>query len=137
MGLDSPVIKEGRTGYAYTSDFSKPGIEETVVAAVELAEIATVDEHRRLPDPLPIPDDYLRIYDPELEKIPTESKIDFAKIVEKAALDYDECVVMTNRSVSLMKLPMSIWQIQRDSQDHTAALWQAVFCSVWHEIITE
>lgn len=96
FGLGVRVIKNGRTGYAYTSDFSDTGIEQTVQAAVELAEIASPDEFRALPDPQPIPQEDLKIFDPNLAMISTDQKVDFLKRVEKAALDYDSRVVMTN-----------------------------------------
>jgi PmbA protein len=95
LGLGVRVIKNGQTGYAYTSDFSENSIDDTVKAAIELADVVTADEHRQLPDPEPIPDDDLRIFDSEFEKVSTEQKIEFVKAVEKAALEFDERVIMT------------------------------------------
>jgi PmbA protein len=96
-GLGVRVIDSGRVGYAYTSDFSAASIEETWQAALDLARVATPDEHRALPDPQPIPDEDLEIWDPDLPAVSTEEKIAFAKQVEEAALAYDPRVVMTNR----------------------------------------
>jgi PmbA protein len=94
-GLGVRVIDGGRVGYAYTSDFSAASIEETWRAALDLARVATPDEHRALPDPQPIPDEDLEIWDPDLPAVSTEEKIAFAKQVEEAALAYDPRVVMT------------------------------------------
>ena len=96
-GLGVRVIDGGRVGYAYTSDFSAASIEETWQAALDLARVATPDEHRALPDPQPIPDEDLEIWDPDLPAVSTEEKIAFAKQMEEAALAYDPRVVMTNR----------------------------------------
>jgi PmbA protein len=96
-GLGVRVIDGGRVGYAYTSDLAAASIEETWQAAVELARVATSDEHRLLPDPQPIPDEDLEIWDPDLPDISTEDKIALAKQVEETALAYDPRVVMTNR----------------------------------------
>jgi len=96
-GLGVRVIDGGRVGHAYTSDFSPSSIEETWQAARELARVATPDEHRTLPDPQPMPDEDLQIWDPDLPGVPTEDKIAFAKQVEAAALAYDPRLVMTNR----------------------------------------
>jgi PmbA protein len=96
-GLGVRVIAGGRVGYAYTSDFSTDSIEETQQAAVELARVATPDEYRVLPDPQPISEEGLEIWDRSLPDISTEAKIAFAKEVEQAALDYDPRVVMTDR----------------------------------------
>jgi PmbA protein len=96
-GLGVRVIDGGRVGYAYTSDFGPTSIEETWQAAVDLARVATPDEHRVLPDPQPIPDEDMEIWDPDLPGVLTEEKITLAKQVEEAALAYDPRVVMTNR----------------------------------------
>jgi PmbA protein len=96
-GLGIRVIDGGRVGYAYTSDLSADGIEATRQAALELAKVATPDEFRALPEPQPIPDDNLEIWDADLPNISTEQKIALAKEVERAALDYDPRVAMTNR----------------------------------------
>ena len=49
-GLGVRVVNGGRTGYAYTSDFSDDSIEQTWQSAVQLSRIATADEHRKIPD---------------------------------------------------------------------------------------
>lgn len=105
-GMGVRVIDGGRTGYAYTSDFSDKSIEDTWRSAVELAQVATPDEFRRLPDPQPIPDDDLEIWDANLIHVPTEDKINIARRVEQAALAYDPRVVMTQ------------WCTYQDSIDH-------------------
>ena len=96
-GLGVRIIDGGRVGYAYTSDLTSGSIEETWQAALALARVATPDEHRALPDPQPIPDEDLEIWDPDLPGVSTEAKIAFARRVEKAALAYDPRVAMTNR----------------------------------------
>lgn len=93
-GIGVRVIDHGRMGYAYTSDFSDDGIEQTWRTARELAQIATPDEHRALPDPRPIPDEDLEIWDATLESLPTEAKIDALRQVERATLDYDPRVIL-------------------------------------------
>src|SRR5258706_11385077 len=74
-GLGVRVIDGGRTGYAYTSDLSDAGIEETWRAARELAAVATADEFRALPDPRPISKEDLEIWDEDLPNVPTADKI--------------------------------------------------------------
>lgn len=96
-GLGVRVIEGGRVGYAFTSDLSPSSIEETWQAAASLAKVATADEYRALPDPQPISQEDLEIWDPELPQVPIEDKIAFTKQVEDAALAYDPRVVMTNR----------------------------------------
>jgi PmbA protein len=96
-GLGVRIIDGGRVGYAYTSDFSPASVEGTWQAALDLARVATPDEHRILPDPQPIPQEDLEIWDSDLPGVSVEEKIAFAKRVEEAALAYDPRVVMTVR----------------------------------------
>lgn len=93
-GLGVRVIDGGRTGYAYTSDLSDIGIEQTWRTARELAQVATPDEFRRLPDPHPVDNTDLEIWDKALETLPTQDKIAFLKQIERAALDFDPRVIL-------------------------------------------
>lgn len=105
-GMGVRAIDGGRTGYAYTSDFSDKSIEDTWRSAVELAQVATPDEYRGLPDPQPISADDLEIWDANLVNVPTADKIEVAKRVEQAALNYDPRVIITQ------------WCTYQDSIDH-------------------
>ncbi len=105
-GMGVRVIDGGRTGYAYTSDLSTDSIAQTWRTALELAEIATPDEHRTLPDPQPIPEADLEIWDKDLKDISAADKIAATKRIEQAALNHDPRVVMTN------------WCSYQDSANH-------------------
>ncbi len=96
-GLGVRVIKEGRTGYAYTSDLSPQGVKESWRDALALAESADPDEYRSLPEPQPTEGGGLALYDPALVTVPTEEKIALAKEVEEAALSLDPRIVATIR----------------------------------------
>ncbi|MCA9913508.1 MAG: TldD/PmbA family protein [Anaerolineae bacterium] len=95
-GMGVRAINGGKTGYAYTSDFSDESIEQTWKTAIELSQVATADEFRKLPEPEAIPDEDLRIYDAALAELPVTEKVDFIKRVEQAALDFDERVFLTS-----------------------------------------
>ncbi|MEQ8672205.1 MAG: TldD/PmbA family protein [Aggregatilineales bacterium] len=88
-GLGVRVIDGGKVGYAYTSDFSDEGIQTTINAAHELAQIATPDEFRALPQLQTIPDEDLEIYDPALETVTTSAKVDLAKQAERQTFEAD------------------------------------------------
>jgi PmbA protein len=100
-GLGIRVIREGKTGYAYTSDFSADSVRRATAAALTLAEVADADEYRTLPEPHPIPESDLQIYDAAIANLSTEAKVDFALQMETAALQADPRVVMTNRATYL------------------------------------
>lgn len=97
-GLGVRVIRCGQMGYAYTSDFSDASISRTVERALALSEIADPDEHRRLPEPKPVSDEDLAIYDPAMLDVEPEAKVAFAKAIETAALEYDERVQVSIRN---------------------------------------
>jgi len=94
-GLGLRLIKEGRMGYAFTSDFSDASLDQAVSSAIELALVMDADEYRTIPDPKQTPDEDLDIYDPKILDTPIEKKIDFALALEKAALESDPRVVLT------------------------------------------
>ncbi|MCA9903105.1 MAG: TldD/PmbA family protein [Anaerolineae bacterium] len=93
-GLGVRVIEKGRTGYAYTSDFSDAGIARTWRAARDLARVATADEYRGLPESSVVPDDNLEIWDQRLASVPTTDKIELLKRVERAAFAYDPRIIL-------------------------------------------
>ncbi len=95
-GLGVRIIEDGRTGYAYTSDFSDEGIERTWRTARELASVATPDPFRALPELQTVPDGDLGIWDERLAQVPTADKIAFLKRTEQAALDADPRVIMSD-----------------------------------------
>ncbi|MCC6616328.1 MAG: TldD/PmbA family protein [Anaerolineae bacterium] len=95
-GLGVRVIDGGRTGYAYTSDFSADSIERTWRAARDLARVATADEYRALPELTPISDEDLEIWDARLPDVPATDKIDLLKRVERATLDYDPRIILAD-----------------------------------------
>ncbi|MCU0497534.1 MAG: TldD/PmbA family protein [Anaerolineae bacterium] len=88
-GIGVRIIDHGRTGYAYTSDFSEESLQATIRAARELAEIATPDPDRTLPDPQPISEEDLEIFDPGLAQVSTEDKIALTRRAETATFDAD------------------------------------------------
>jgi PmbA protein len=94
-GMGVRVIDGGRTGYAYTSDFSEDSLEQTWRTARDLAKVATPDLLRALPAPRPLQDsaDGLGIWDEKLPTVPIGAKIDFLKQVEQAAMGYDPRVI--------------------------------------------
>ena len=95
-GIGVRVIRNGQTGYAYTSDFSDAGIEQTWRAAVDLAQVTTPDEYRKLPEPQPISEEDLEIFDPDFSNVSTAEKIDFLKRVEQAAFDTDKRIAVVD-----------------------------------------
>ena len=96
-GLGVRVIKEGRMGYAYTSDFSASALEDTWRGAFALAESADPDEFRALPEPRQgDAEKDLQIYDPEFRNLTADEKVALILDVERAALAYDSHIVASS-----------------------------------------
>ena len=93
-GVGVRVIDGGRVGYSYTSNLTPESLDKTCRAAIELSQVASPDPNRSLPDPRPVSDEDLEIWDAELANLPVEQKINFLKRVERAALAYDPRVVL-------------------------------------------
>jgi PmbA protein len=120
-GLGVRIIDGGRMGYAYTSDFSPQSLEETWRGALSLARAADPDPHRALPEPQPIDEEDLDVFDPALAETPVEAKIQLALQVEQAALGADPRVALTNRCTYLDGVSHSYLANSRGfSGDHSA-----------------
>lgn len=102
-GLGLRVIKNGKMGYAYTSNFSEASLTATIAAASELMQTVDADEFIALPqhDANDGFDEDLHIYDDSVASTPIDAKVDFARQVERAALEYSDKVAMTNRCTYL------------------------------------
>lgn len=94
-GLGVRVIRQGKMGYAYTSNFSPDELEKTWQTALELAQVTDADQYRALPDLEPQSDVNLDIYDPQVAALSMEQRVQYALGIEKAALEYDPRVVAT------------------------------------------
>jgi PmbA protein len=90
-GLGLRVLYQGRQASCSTSDLSRAAIDELVATAVEMARLTSVDEMALLPAreelAREIPD--LNLFDPAVEELTTERKIEIALAGEDAARSFD------------------------------------------------
>ncbi|MDD3653873.1 MAG: DNA gyrase modulator, partial [Desulfotomaculaceae bacterium] len=87
-GLGIRVIHNGRAGFSFSTDLSSTGVAEAVQRALVNCEKTANDPYHCLP----LPDQSypeLDIYDPGIRAATVEGKIELAKLMEQAALDYD------------------------------------------------
>lgn len=88
-GVGVRVLKGGRLGYAYCTGFDWEELREAVEEAAAIAFYSAPDEHNRLPEPgVTYPAD-LGIYDPEVEEIPSEDKVELALRLEEFTIARD------------------------------------------------
>jgi PmbA protein len=90
-GAGLRVLFDRRMGASYTSDLTPEGIRRMVQSAVDLAAVTTEDPDAGLPDgsELGSIDVDLKLYSPEIEALAGDTKIDYARRAEAAALAYD------------------------------------------------
>lgn len=97
-GLGLRVIKEGRLGYAYTSDMSKAALASVVDKAINNSQETKPDCNWDLPQRV---SSYtpMNIYDEKIFQIPVEQKILLAQNIEDAAKGYDKRIAIIEKAV--------------------------------------
>jgi PmbA protein len=90
-GAGLRVLFDRRMGASYTSDLTAEGIRRMVQSAIDLATVTTEDPDAGLPDAseLGSVDIDLKLYSPEIEALAGDTKIDYARRAEAAALAFD------------------------------------------------
>ena len=89
-GLGLRVFVDKRQGFAAISDFDSDALDRLINMTVSLAAVADVKLENGIADtgpPIARPD--LQLYDPTVESVPTDQKIDLAKTCEAAAFSSD------------------------------------------------
>ncbi|MBK7586521.1 MAG: TldD/PmbA family protein [Myxococcales bacterium] len=91
-GVSLRVIRNQRVAVTSTSDLSKPGLERCVSDALMLAELSEPDPFAGPADPAelgspPFPE--LDLYDESVEKVMADVALERATRAERAALDFD------------------------------------------------
>lgn len=87
-GVGIRVIRDGRQGYAHTSDVSEDALEATLRSARSNAMVATPDEANVLPGPAEVPT-LAGLAAPDFADVPVEERIDLALALEEAARSAD------------------------------------------------
>ncbi|NLO21565.1 MAG: TldD/PmbA family protein [Syntrophomonadaceae bacterium] len=96
IGLGIRVLKQGRTGFAFTSDLSSSAVKQAVEDAIKISVLATPDEHQILPEKA----EYLNLnlYDQATAAMSVEEKIEIARSTEHSALSVDRRISIIERS---------------------------------------
>lgn len=94
QGLGIRVFREGRLGFAYTSDLSPAAVQRAVEQALANSLHTVADPANGLPAAA-ASYPQLQLLDPSLQERPLESKIELAKRVEAAARAADPRVKIT------------------------------------------
>lgn len=96
-GLGLRVVRDGRTGFSFSTDLSPQGIEEVSRQALANCEKTAEDPYNTLPPPgRAYPG--LDIYDPAIREAAVEYKIEMARRMEESARTYDPRVKIIESS---------------------------------------
>ncbi|MTI79987.1 MAG: TldD/PmbA family protein [Firmicutes bacterium] len=90
-GMGFRLVKNGRIGFAFSTELTASGVDELVQQALANANSTEPDENIRLPESF---SNYpqLDLYDPEIKATPVEEKIKLAMQMEEEARTYDKRV---------------------------------------------
>jgi PmbA protein len=84
-GVGIRVFVQGRMAFASSNDFREAALDDAVGRAIEFAKSTTADEANVLPDDRSVIE-VAGLFDPEIAKVPLETKIELAKTTEKLAM---------------------------------------------------
>ena len=96
-GISFRVKKNGKMGYASTTSTDESGIPDLVTAAEENAELIENPDEQFIfagADSYPSP----KVYGEELDGVSASEKIEFAKLLEKKALEADPKIIKVEGS---------------------------------------
>lgn len=93
QGIGIRVIKNKCLGFAYTSNLET--IDDTIEQAIANSKNTAQDEFNLLPKHKSVPSFSEKIFDPKINKVSTQEKIDFAMKIEKTAHDFDKRIKKT------------------------------------------
>lgn len=93
-GLGLRVIKNGRIGFVFTTEFQADSIRGVIKQALANSERTAEDEFNVLPEASPIYP-HLDIFDPGLKKVSIEEKIGLARDIETMGRAFDKRIKIT------------------------------------------
>lgn len=96
-GLGVRVFKNGQVGFAYTSNLGNSAVDEIIRQALANSDKTSPDEFNFMPKPGG-PYAPLDLFDPEIQRVSVEEKINIAKTLEKTAKGVDKRIAITERS---------------------------------------
>jgi len=108
LGLGIRIIKDHKQGFSFTSDLDEYVIEETINKAIENAKNSEADEFHSLPsNQATEPPNNLNLYDPKINQVPIQGKIDLTLKIEKAA--HQNPKVKKTEKISYSEGESEIW----------------------------
>ncbi len=131
-GLGVRLFKDGRIGFAYTSDLNKSAVDEIIAQALKNSEKTTPDEFNVLPDKkggYPT----LELFDQAIQKASVEEKIELAKNIENIAKGYDKRITNTERSAYFD----AEYEVTLANSKGISASYNGAYCGAYVDVVAE
>jgi PmbA protein len=128
-GVGLRVISEKRLGFAFGTDFSKEGLKDLAARAVALAKGAAKDESNALPKGKLLGHSAAGEYDPTIESISPDWKLQAARDAEKGARSQDPRVQKFESTGAGDYLAQSAIASSRGARGESKASYVYVYCS--------
>ncbi|MGB9885864.1 MAG: TldD/PmbA family protein [Moorellales bacterium] len=125
QGVGLRVLVGRRPGFAYTTDFSPESLSRLVEEALANANGADEDPHYSLPGPAVYAQD-LDLYDPRLEEVPPEQKLELVLRLEQAGRDLDPRVRLTESA----SYEESRYRVVLANSNHLLAAYRGAHCGL-------
>lgn len=98
IGVGVRIIKNGKIGFAYTTDLNDSSLKETISAAVLISNFSSSDETNILPRNC-FSYKKLNLYNPEIAETSLIRKIDLLKNAQDVAFQYDQRIKAVDKVV--------------------------------------
>ncbi len=130
-GIGIRVIKDKRLGFAYTSNLEQ--VDDTIEQAIANSKSTAPDEFNLLPTHKTIPIFKEKIFDPKINKVSTQEKIDFAMKIEKTAHDFDKRIKKTQN----ISYSDSEYEVEIANSNGLNLKYKGNHCSAAGDVIAE
>ena len=97
-GLGLRVIKNGAMANTFTTDFTDRAVKDLARETMQIVQVSNADKHNGLApkEMLGSYDGKLMLFDPSLERLTPEKKIEMARSAEEVGLKYDKRIKNAN-----------------------------------------
>jgi len=131
-GIGLRAFVDSRMGFSYTVRLDQQGLEEAAQKALANARLSSPDRYWQLPAPAgQYPE--VKTYDPQIEKVPLEDKVELAKEMERAALACDPRVRVAEGSA----YQDSAYQVVLANSRGITAAYRGAYCGCYAMIAAQ
>lgn len=131
-GLGVRVFCRGRIGFAYSSNLEEAAVDEIIRQALANSDKTSPDEFNYMPKPGG-PYATLDLFDPEIQKVPVEEKINIAKTIEQTARGFDKRITITERSSYFD----AEYEITLANSLGISAAYKGAYCGCYADLVAE